>query len=281
MAEGNTLGRAYVEEFLNGITKNWTIPMEEIISALDEASTRIREQAWDMVSSFARAAAQLAPLTKKSEAIRRINERLEPHGWFVPPSLPDELRDSIAHLLDEKDAPRAAVATLLGACSGHVGEEVVERACGCWVMTDRGGALRESLEAHKAKMYFASVPILISQVEGAYRDWLAATGNLADSPFNKMGVQALKQISDILTFSDVILYEHLGAFANAIPNQLGATVNTQADLVRFKEKYPFGFLSRHAVMHGIDREYGTEQNSAKALLVLDLAVGLFQRFDLS
>lgn len=109
--------------------------------------------------------------------------------------------------------------------------------------------LSHALDAHAAGLYGASIPALIAQLEGAIADtappgtmsvsqWLARMKAATDGdPITGMLVQQF--ISDVL----------------AAPFQHGMPIASS--------------LSRHAILHGGDHAYGTEQNSRTMILFVD------------
>lgn len=274
-ADSSSLGRAYVEQMLASLTGNWTASLAEFKENIDRLVSTICEPMLVAGQQVAR----IAPYLQEAESLRELNDLLAPHGWFIPPSVDAEMRSAIRKLMVEEEDSRGAVATLVEHCDGELSQRIVDRACDCWAMKDRASLLRDALLAHKEGKYTLSVPVLLSQTEGAYVGWLTAVGERPRTPFDCKEVKRLESIAGILTLSEMMLYVCLCAFSRAIPEQLAASVNSPAALAAQKRRFPLGFLSRHAILHGIDKDYGTRENSSKALFVIDVVRELFSNFE--
>jgi len=275
MADPNSLGRAYAEQAVAALFPNGIRDLGQ----LEEVAEQVRARVHEHIAAIAQAVSRFAPLAKESKALHELDDRLASVGWFVPPTLAAESRAELYDLAVAKGDPRGAVDYLKYCCSAGLAREIVDRACSAPITNTRCDLLQPALSAHLHADYILSVPVLLAQVEGAYREWLGAVGQQRNSPFRKASAQELADIRGVLDVSDLLLYEHLGTFSRVIPEQLAASVQSPADLTTLRQRFPLGFLSRHAVMHGIDINYGSEENSIKALFVLDVAVELFSRFE--
>jgi hypothetical protein len=275
MGDSEGLGRAYAEQAFAALFPNGI----QALSQLDAAIAQINAKAQELVTGILQATARFAPLERESQALRELDNHLAPYGWFVPPSLEPAARAELLNLAMAEGGAPEVIIRLLDLTDAGLAERIVDRACEGWITKKRDALFHAALSAHERADYALSVPVLLAQVEGAYRNWLEAVGEQPDSPFRAAGALEFEAIRGLLTLSDLMLYEHLGSFAGAIPIQLAASVRTSTDLSRLKQKFPLGFLSRHAVMHGIDTDYGSRANSTKALFVVDVAVELFSAFE--
>jgi len=275
LADSSSLGRAYIEQMLASLTGNGTASLAEFKENIDRFVSKIYEP----IVVAGQQVARIAPYLQEAESLRELNDLLAPHGWFIPPSVDAEMRSTIRKLLLEEEDSRGAVATLVEHCNGELSQRIIDRAYDCWALKDRASLLRDALQAHKEGKYTLSVPVLLSQTEGAYVGWLTAVGETPRTPFNCKEAERIETIAGTLTLSEMKLYVCLSAFSGAIPEQLAASVNSPAALAAQKRRFPLGFLSRHAILHGIDKEYGTKENSSKALFVIDVVRELFSNFE--
>jgi hypothetical protein len=225
---------------LANLTDNLTASLTEFKESID----RLVSQICEPVLVAGQLLARIDPYLREAESLRELNDLLAPHGWFVPPSLDSGIRLTIRDLVIEEDAPLRAVAELVECCDGEFSQQIIACACECWAMKDRGSLLTTSRTLYNRK-------------EGKW----------------------LESLAKDLTLSEMMLYVCLCSFSKAIPEQLAASVHSETELAAYKRRFPLGFLSRHAVLHGIDKDYGTRENSTKALFVIDVLRKLFSSFE--
>lgn len=111
--------------------------------------------------------------------------------------------------------------------------------------------LRQALKAHELGMYAVSVPTLIAQFEGLIADAVQHQGRMDGSSLGEH-VQALGSKD--------------GAFG-----AMFSSFVTDAFLDKFKhgQASPMPKISRHAILHGGDINYGTEMNSRTVIFLID------------
>lgn len=112
--------------------------------------------------------------------------------------------------------------------------------------------LREVIQGHSSGFYNLTVPTMLSQIEG-----IIAKG------FNHQGRMTVKHqkvyISDLLSSTDT------GSFDRTINDYFLKTI-----LAEFEHGVEIeSDLSRHAILHGADTQFGTQINSLKCILVFD------------
>ena len=115
----------------------------------------------------------------------------------------------------------------------------------------RSAILRDAFDAHRRGKYTLSVPAFLTQVDGLFYDRCDA--NL----FYGVGREALRKRVE------------------AMPNELsrmylGALLNTRLPLLLSEKHRPddFSGLNRHQVLHGLVTDYGTQENSLRAVALL-------------
>ncbi len=112
--------------------------------------------------------------------------------------------------------------------------------------------LQEAFDAHRESNYNLSVPVLLAQADGIWHDRIAL--NLF-SGGTKKAIKALaKRVKD----------------ANSL-EFVRALITPDWPLVLSKKDRPddFSGLNRHLVMHGEATDYGTEENSLRAVAFLN------------
>lgn len=119
-------------------------------------------------------------------------------------------------------------------------------------LKDRISILNDCVYAHNKGKYSLTVPTLLTQIEGIIADGFSHNG--------RMDNDVLKNyINDLLNRGDRFSYD------TAIEEFYLENL-----LAGFKHGFPLkSFLSRHAILHGGDTNYGTKLNSLKCLLLFD------------
>ena len=116
--------------------------------------------------------------------------------------------------------------------------------------------LREGIEAASAGRYVLAVAALLPQIEGIVADGSSHTGSMAGSQY--------RRLIDNLSHSD----PHFGEiFRNFVRDVL---------LTSFEHGSPPDVeLSRHAVAHGGDVDFGTRRNAARVITAIDYIQSAF------
>lgn len=112
--------------------------------------------------------------------------------------------------------------------------------------------LEESLEAHFSGNYYASISTLLPQIEGIIADGFGHIGEM-NGFLLKNFLEKLLDAEGIYKFDESI-----------------QTFYWDIILAGFEHgSEPESFLSRHAILHGGDTDFGTRTNSLKSILLFD------------
>lgn len=165
---------------------------------------------------------------------------------------------------EDKDAFREAIEpTILSLYD----EDLIRLKLSGWrakrLLAKRMHILEAAVEAHCQGNYDLSVPALLAQSEGIVADG-----------FNHPGQMRGQRYADYVA----------GLFASGVRERITAAVNkavvsfwTSVLYVGFGHGQAVGSqLSRHAILHGGDVDYGTRQASLKAFLLVDLFQDAFR-----
>ncbi len=109
--------------------------------------------------------------------------------------------------------------------------------------------LRQALAAHRAGLWGAVVPTLLSQAEGIVADLAEHTGQLRTKRYKRLLLE-LPEDHQILA----------GIVRGFVDGHL---------LVGFNHGDPVPEFSRHAILHGADTAFATEHHSQRAILLID------------
>lgn len=281
MTDGpGSLARAYVEQAMKNL-KPFFDSIEEArqpYTVLIEETQRLYR---GLIEGFNLKFFQdMARRDHEAKQVETLNSFLEDQGWFAPPILDEDQRAALLEMVESKCAPDSVVRQLVEYCVTGVGRAIVEKAACNWAFSGRGTLLEEAFEAHEQGKYSLSIPVLLSQAEGAYIGLLVLGGaSQEDRPglFKGRVPKEIEKFSWDLYPADVVLHTHLRSFSRALSAQFVESVWTEEDLNSLRAKYAMGYLSRHGVMHGIDKDYGSLENGVKALFILDVIRALLDR----
>lgn len=120
-----------------------------------------------------------------------------------------------------------------------------------WVAS-RLRLLNEAVEAHVSGKYFLSVSTLLPQFEGIIADYFKHTGFLKQKKLEEY-IGGLLQDKNTFSMDITVLYFYLDIVLDDFKH--GEPVKSQ--------------MSRHAILHGCDVDYGTEINSLCSILLID------------
>ncbi len=106
--------------------------------------------------------------------------------------------------------------------------------------------LQEAIEAHRNSLFYLSIPVILSQTEGIFKDYF------------KIGIFSTKnKIPETSEWISTLQYNSiLDAFLNPLNFK---------ESIRNHQKNNFVSFTRNDVLHGENYEYGTEVNSAKSI----------------
>lgn len=117
--------------------------------------------------------------------------------------------------------------------------------------------LRQAFQAHKDGYFFTSIPVVLSQTEGIFKEFagISIFGNENHAPSTKEWV------------SNINLNSVLQAFLDPL--------NFKEGIRNHKEDEFIGF-TRNDVLHGENYKYGTEINSAKSISFMFYVISLIE-----
>ena len=170
------------------------------------------------------------------------------HGWFLDRDMPLGVPTEFARALDERHVEEVTeVITEYFRKNIDEIEKRLEKHC-----PRRMCVLREAFDAHREGKYSLSIPVFLSQADGIWWD------EFSESVFQVQGRSRAAQDyieenrSDYFTaFFDI--------FEEQVPLWVSASERSQS----------FDQLNRHLVLHGEAVDYGSEENSLKAISFLN------------
>jgi hypothetical protein len=199
---------------------------------------------------------------------RDLQTYLIPRGWYLT------MRASIALVRSLATAVRAeqheVVEEAMRGYARYRFDTVGLRVDTLW--PERSYLIREALAAHSAGKYALSIPVLLAQAEGISNELLGVSvfgkhrGGPATASAHRQHLS--EPCLDPNSFKATVLLGPLEVLSG-----LAMGVSDHEEL-RARAEPTFGTLNRHAVAHGISLDYGTEENSLRAVLLLDFLADL-------
>jgi len=191
-----------------------------------------------------------------SKILRPIDNKLMEIGW--PPSMRLTPQETIGLTVSNPPLTKIQIEKyLLRKFSNEMFSEMLENWEELNLFAKRINILKDALSAHNAGQYSLSVPVLLAQAEGI----IASLGNIKGRISHRDIVNKAKKMS-----KDVILCE---SFIHTLANS-------------FLEEFKFGQdeffkLGRNSILHGINLEYATPENSLKSILLIDFLFEISKR----
>ncbi|RXT14874.1 hypothetical protein [Ammoniphilus sp. CFH 90114] len=125
-------------------------------------------------------------------------------------------------------------------------------------LSSRIPILMEAIEAHNTEKYYTSIPTLLPQIEGIIVEQFKHTGWLKQDKL-KDYAQSLLSKKSSFSFDDTIQLFFFNFVLSSFHH--GQVLDSP--------------LSRHAILHGADTNYGTELNSLRCILLIDYLIDKF------
>lgn len=188
---------------------------------------------------------------KEAVMVQKINKELIPYGWVFSPSLPVFSIERIYLQLEDKGVEEV-VEIITNYFSEQTCKEIIESICSMPEFYARSEIIKDAFRDHCERKYTLSIPIFLAQAEGAFIDHFERKlYEKRKKRYLKRNVSSLKSISIIVE-----------SFETFIRDVLAKTYSV-------KDKIPEEIFARHLILHGRSTDYGTRENSIRAILLLD------------
>ncbi len=210
-----------------------------------EIPKRFTEQ-WGQTAELLRRLANEIP-----ERDRKALQRLGEEGWFLDPEMPANLPQHIEPLFDERPDEMAEwlsdfFRSRLDAIKGNLIDSY----------PNRGHLFQQAFEAHREGKYGLSIPVFLIQADGIFWERTPERQNLFIS---RQRERAYSEYVSQISNSYIAIHLH------PLSIHLPLWMNQDE---RAERGDSFVGLNRRQVIHGESVDYGTEQNSLKAISLL-------------
>jgi hypothetical protein len=222
-----------------------------------EAMKRIREGLTPVIDEHMRKISET--MRGFPDKAKRLLKNLAEKGWFLPLDITIPAVYHLAELIesnDEKEINRLLVKFYT---------ERLDEVLNSLVATypDRAHLFRSAFKAHNCKEYDLSIPVLLAQADGVCYDMLKVKLFSRECAKPKTKEALEKEIGSIRLVSICDLFLEPLRSGSALmlnPNQMKQKRDSIPE---------YRVLNRHEIMHGVDKNYGSEVNSLKAIAQLD------------
>ena len=231
-------------------------------NALNNAAIHAQQAATlgliDSISDLTRVLPDIGAILKKldleSERFSIIMLQL---GWPPPGDIPVPTGRNIVRYFDqhgEQETRKLADAKMIQFFSEARLQTMLRKWAQKTWLAQRVPILKQVIEAHIAGLYMVSIPALLPQVEGIFASGFAHQGSMNGATYVTYAKKLLEPKAGVT-------YDMKAATRDFILKTL---------LVTFQHGGPINsFMSRHAILHGADTDYGTAVTSLKAILLFD------------
>ena len=180
------------------------------------------------------------------------------HGWFLDPGLSYRETVKLAETLSAD--PKQVYEVLRARFRDRVDDIEVEVSS---TFPNRSEILRDAFQAHRNGQYNLSVPVFLTQADGFFHD------RLTKSLFLR------RHRDDVTRYIE----ETADGLSRSLSRALSYDRWPLVEPWQQRQQQPDGLteLNRHAVLHGAVIDYGTEENSLKAISLLNFCAFLLPK----
>lgn len=199
-----------------------------------------------------------------SEQKKIMIEKILEYNWYLPRALNTgeyfELNRILADEVRKEDLDKLLIG-VINRDKKNIELKVLE------YFNSRKSIAEEAFKSSEMEMYYASVATLLTLIDGISNDLLKVdffSKNRSGEPLTKTKANEIKD-SDSLSLWEV---------ATIYPLELVTNLTVRAE--KRIEKGCKDKFNRHAVMHGIDNDYGTYINVCKCYAILSFLVNIYE-----
>jgi hypothetical protein len=250
---------------------------------LDALQAPMLDLAQSMQSELIRMVAPLQEsidnaIKQQEAAAEEIGPYLRDAGFWIPPSAPASLIGEIRRAVVEDRADPEAIRNIFLAryrADDHDALRYIIDSCLSHpYFSARSKALEAAFKAHKNSDYVLSVPTLLPILEGALILHLggrvASIAAMAEQAANDAYIDLMRAAT-----SDALIQYVTGIGVYGSIDSKHFHPDFYQDWLVAQGHDPLQVLNRHAILHGIQIDYDSEENSLRAFFLID-AITLIQ-----
>ena len=203
-------------------------------------------------------------VNKLPDKVRIASKKLAEKGWFLSVDLPIRVYHDLA--ISVNNVTESNLIVYYQAKTDQILADLET------AFPERSHLFHSAFEAHKQKNYNASIPLFLAQSEGVCVDML---GEKLYSKRN--GAPRTKSVIEN-RIKNAPSGGIIEAFVEPLLSGSALSLGTTEMEHKRKQHSDYNVLNRHEIMHGSDKNYGSEINSLRAISLLDYLIGLKKHF---
>lgn len=234
--------------------QTFQLPLEEIRKSLEIIDNRNKIIANSIIPKYFEDFQEFGK--RLSENLKKTPESLlllSKYGWYLDFGSELYLPNQLGSLIKEDEVDKVDE-ILIEYYTENLDEILINLSA---KYPDRKEIFQQIISGHKEQKYYLTIPCILTQVDGICFDITTKKYFITEKKDKKF-----KYLPEVATEFANISGSISEAFSMPILNQ--TTINSHESKV---EKFPVK-LNRHLIMHGVDKEFGTEKNSLKCLSLL-------------
>ncbi len=216
---------------------------------------------------------QFAEFVKKiKEQDNNLREAMLKSGWWLTPSLMRVPARLLQAVNDYQNGNKTAITNLFRKIYQRENCKNLESVVISWkknkLFSPWQNHIADALDSHKDKKYTLSVPVLLLVAEGIATDFCKKVGIYEKRDMSRGGEKIKKAVQKYYGKSRGLLLLLELSLLELLINAIDTTIYQKTDLI--KKKLHTNILNRHAVLHGLKKNYGTMKTSLQAFMLLDV-----------
>lgn len=252
--------------------------MNEVAQPLIKAHAQMQESLKPVLEHYKRTWEILAPLVKQRQDFHDFIQRIEKDsrdtrdvmlesGWWLTPSMMDVRADWINDAVTKyKGGNKKAVFDLFRKVYQNENCKNLEAVTSKWksnsFLVSWSSHIDDALGAHKQKKYTLSVPVLLLVAEGVAGEFCKQNRIPVNESSGKDKIE--KSTRNHYQKTNNILLSNLDLLEGALSSRIYE--NTR----KLGSKLRKNVLNRHAVLHGLKKNYGSMKTSLQAFMLIDM-----------
>ena len=194
-----------------------------------------------------------------AESRQRAQAYLADRSWFLSHSVTHGELIQLVRMIENKDD--VIIEGVMCGIANRARDTAEQRLVR--LFSNRARILKQAFEAHRQDRFALSVPVMLSQAEGIGLDIFARKRvfRQRDASEIQRAINAKLSVFQLSSDEIILTFVSQAYESNRIKQ-------SSSDLEKL------GYLNRHAVLHGYDVRYATEQNSLRCILLLDFLADL-------
>lgn len=250
--------------------------MQEAMRPVIEAHARIAENMKPVTESLMQMQKMLAPVFKQQQDFIKSIERIEKDrkdtrevmlesGWWLTPSMMDMPAYLITSAIKKyKSGNKKAIFDLFKTVYQNDNCSNLEILVSEWnkspYISRWSVHLKSALDAHKQKKYTLSVPMLLIVAEGVAGEYCRKNNIKVNR--SKGGQKISKSLNSYVQKDDTLT--HIDLLDGAITSIIYKPTE------QLKSSLSKKVLNRHAILHGLNSNYGSMKTSLQAFMLIDM-----------